>query len=203
MKSDNQNGKVAVVVVTYNRKELLKECVDALLNQTRSLDLIILIDNASTDGTWAFLKEKGYLTNQKIDYLKLPENIGSSGGFHEGIKRAYEKNFDWIWIMDDDAEPINNSLEMLLKNEKIKENKVGILASVVIYPNNQICYFHRCNFNASKMSFRSIGSSMYSENTFEADMVSFVGMLVNKMMVRDIGLPLKKFLYIPMMQNIL
>ncbi len=46
---------VAAVVVTYNRKVLLKECLDALLAQTRPLDSIIVVDNASTDGTRVFL----------------------------------------------------------------------------------------------------------------------------------------------------
>src|SRR4028119_143552 len=94
---------VAAVVVTYNRKQLLLECIDALLSQTRSLDKIILIDNACTDGTPEILREKGYLDNAYIDYMRLPENIGGAGGFHEGIKRGYEVGYDWLWLMDDDT----------------------------------------------------------------------------------------------------
>jgi len=113
-KNQSQKEKIAAVVVTYNRKDLLKECLDALLNQTRPLDSIILIDNASTDGTPEFLKEKGYLDNPKIDYVRLPENTGGAGGFHEGVKRGYEKGYDWLWLMDDDALPEKSSLNNLL-----------------------------------------------------------------------------------------
>ena len=93
---ENKKEKIAAVVVTYNRKELLKECLDALLAQTHPLDSIILIDNASTDGTPEFLKEKGFLDNPKIDYVRLSENSGGAGGFYEGMKRGYEKGFDWV-----------------------------------------------------------------------------------------------------------
>lgn len=86
--------KVAAVVVTYNRKELLRECLNALLNQTRPLDEIIVIDNASTDGTQEMIaKEFPYIT-----YVLMSENIGGAGGFHEGMKLAYEKGYDWIWV---------------------------------------------------------------------------------------------------------
>ena len=117
MEEKNQKEKIAAVVVTYNRKDLLKECLDALFNQTRPLDSIILIDNASTDGTLEFLKEKGYLDNSKLDYVRLPENTGGAGGFHEGVKRGYEKGYDWLWLMDDDGWPSKNCLEQLFKHK--------------------------------------------------------------------------------------
>lgn len=88
--------KVAAVVVTYNRKELLRECLQALLNQTRPLDEIIVVDNASTDGTDQMIPEEF----PQITHVRLPENIGGAGGFHEGMKLAYEKGHDWIWVMD-------------------------------------------------------------------------------------------------------
>jgi rhamnopyranosyl-N-acetylglucosaminyl-diphospho-decaprenol beta-1,3/1,4-galactofuranosyltransferase len=90
------------------------ECIDGLLSQTRSLDKIILIDNASTDGTPDTLREKGYLDNAGIDYVRLPENTGGAGGFHEGFKRAFELGYDWLWVMDDDGLPDAETLQNLL-----------------------------------------------------------------------------------------
>lgn len=49
--------KIVAIVVTYNRKKLLKECLEAIYTQTVRIDTLILIDNASTDGTTEFLKE--------------------------------------------------------------------------------------------------------------------------------------------------
>ena len=91
---------VCAVVVTYNRKELLIECLEALENQSRPVDAIYIVDNASTDGTSELLLEKNYLgdlpskelkenfeeTIQKgntvIHYLRMSKNTGGAGGFH-------------------------------------------------------------------------------------------------------------------------
>jgi rhamnopyranosyl-N-acetylglucosaminyl-diphospho-decaprenol beta-1,3/1,4-galactofuranosyltransferase len=49
--SENKHETVAAVVVTYNRKELLRQCLGGILAQTRPVDAIYVVDNASTDGT--------------------------------------------------------------------------------------------------------------------------------------------------------
>ena len=114
----NKRETVCAVVVTYNRKELLLECMRGLLAQTRPLDAIYIIDNASTDGTPELLKEKGYINSAfkepNISYVRMPENTGGAGGFHEGIKRAYEDGCDWIWVMDDDVKAENDCLSQLM-----------------------------------------------------------------------------------------
>src|SRR3990170_1109632 len=101
--------KIAAVIVTYNRIQLLKECINALHIQTRKLEEIIVVNNSSTDGTLEWLNSQKDLTTI------TQENSGSAGGFHTGIKAAYEKGYDWIWCMDDDAEPELNALEELTK----------------------------------------------------------------------------------------
>ena len=102
----NANVRVAAVIVTYNRKELLCECLDALLAQSFPLAGIVLIDNAGSDGTGALLKEKGYLESGLCKYIRMEVNTGGAGGFHEGVKRAYDEGYDWLWLMDDDVEPM-------------------------------------------------------------------------------------------------
>ncbi len=101
---------VCAVVVTYNRKAMLPACLHALLAQTRPLDHIIIVDNASTDGTPALLAAQF----PNLQVLNLPENSGGAGGFHAGMKWGCENGFDWLWVMDDDVEPVPNGLENLL-----------------------------------------------------------------------------------------
>lgn len=109
------DNRVCAVVVTYNRKELLTRTLNALLNQTKPLDMILIIDNASNDGTNEILSNEGYLDKENISYYKLEENTGGAGGFYNGIKLAYEQNYDWVWLMDDDGYPADDScLEALL-----------------------------------------------------------------------------------------
>ena len=105
--------RVTAVVVTYNRLKLLKECIEALLAQTYPEMDILVVNNNSTDGTQEYLDE---LTgkNKKVKNLSLPENIGGSGGFYEGMKCAIKDNPDWLWIMDDDTIPEKDCVMQLL-----------------------------------------------------------------------------------------
>ena len=85
-----KNIKIAAVVVTYNRFVLLQKCIAALRDQTHKLDAIIVVDNASTDFTGEWLDK------QKDLIVIHQANLGGSGGFHRGIKEAFERKFDWI-----------------------------------------------------------------------------------------------------------
>lgn len=105
--------KIAAIVVTYNRKELLRRALDALLSQSRPADAIFLIDNASSDGTGEMLGERGYLTAPGLEYVRLDTNMGGAGGFREGLNRAMAAGADWAWLMDDDAEPEPEALSAL------------------------------------------------------------------------------------------
>lgn len=189
--------KVAAVVVTYNRKELLKECLDALLSQTRPLDSIILMDNASTDGTPEFLREHGYLGNPVIDYVRLPENTGGAGGFHHGVKRGHEKGFDWVWLMDDDAEPFRDCLFLLLKSiNMIKNHNIGVIAPVVINENGDICKHCRALIDINKFPsvVSYLGPEYYiSDRPLRITHASFVGPLISKNIINRIGYPDKNF----------
>ena len=97
--------KVIAVVVTYNRQALLEQCIDALKKQTRKVDQILVINNGSTDKTETWLRSQ-----TGIEFI-TQENIGGAGGFHTGIKTAFEKSFTWMWLMDDDGYPKEDALE--------------------------------------------------------------------------------------------
>ncbi|WP_434640821.1 glycosyltransferase family 2 protein [Thermoanaerobacterium thermosaccharolyticum] len=187
MAIDNQ--KVAAVVVTFNRKNLLIECLDALLNQTYKLTSIIIIDNASTDGTYEILKEKGYLDKSVVDYVRLKENIGGAGGFHEGIKRGYEKGYDWLWIMDDDAEPKLDALEKLLNSEPARyKNTIG-LTCLKVDKNGSIEKVHRGYYNFKKFKPEPLSDDMYSKEFCKVQYSSFVGLLIKSEAIKYAGLP--------------
>ncbi len=103
--------KVIAVVVTYNRQQLLSQCLNALRNQTRKIDKILVINNGSTDNTEEWLKRQ-----PDVEFV-TQKNVGGAGGFHTGIKTAFEKKFSWIWLMDDDGYPKEDALEMLLEDD--------------------------------------------------------------------------------------
>lgn len=143
--ADRERQTIAAVVVTYNRKELLTRCLDALLAQSHRPDAIYIIDNNSTDGTYEGLLDRRLIVplsgweegmresvrtirpsspgegHVAIHYVKMPENSGGAGGFHEGMSRGAAAGFDWLWLMDDDLEPFANALEALVGKKRFLE----------------------------------------------------------------------------------
>jgi GT2 family glycosyltransferase len=113
----NQNGRqsVVVVIVTFNRPEMLCECLVSLLNQTHPVTHILVVDNASTVEAAEHLRAVGLASNPKIEVLRLNQNIGGAGGFVAGIKHAIDKGYDWCWLVDDDVFVEEQCLETLLK----------------------------------------------------------------------------------------
>ncbi|MEO6638585.1 MAG: glycosyltransferase family 2 protein [Ginsengibacter sp.] len=103
--------KVIAVVVTYNRQQLLADCIDALRNQTRKPDHILVINNGSTDNTEEWLRKQ-----EDIEYV-TQKNVGGAGGFYTGIKAGYKSKYSWLWLMDDDGYPKEDALEKLLEDD--------------------------------------------------------------------------------------
>ena len=215
---ENKKETICAVVVTYNRKELLLECLEALRKQTRPVQGIYLIDNASTDGTSKLLLEKGYIKKLppenltkpwekkfeiknltdgqviKLHYVRMYENTGGAGGFHGGVKRAYEKGYDWLWLMDDDAEPKEDALEKL--SNYFKEKNVSALANLKIGMNGEILYQDRGYFYFSDVFKHIVKPILHKElihEYIEIDHASFVGILVNRKAIQKIGFPKKEF----------
>ncbi|MGH8860876.1 MAG: glycosyltransferase [Jatrophihabitantaceae bacterium] len=99
---------VVAVVVTYNRRELLLEALDALDAQSRRPDAVIVVDNASTDDTVAALSTRA------VQVHRLDRNTGGAGGFALGIVSALRAHADLIWLMDDDTVASTDALQALL-----------------------------------------------------------------------------------------
>ena len=177
------NKKVVAVVVTYNRKELLKECIDSLVNQTYKNLEILVVDNASTDGTEDFIRE---LNNSQIVYKNTGANLGGAGGFQFGIKKGTELNPDYLWLMDDDSIPTPNALEKLME---VAENigEFGFLASKVLWKDKSMC-----NMNVPKVTLNRKLQD-YDGNPKKIIMGTFVSFFVPMKVVKEIGLPIKEF----------
>jgi rhamnopyranosyl-N-acetylglucosaminyl-diphospho-decaprenol beta-1,3/1,4-galactofuranosyltransferase len=111
---DIRKNSVGAVVVTYNRRHLLERVIDSLSAQSRPVDHIYIVDNASTDGTEEYLST--LQVAKKISIQRMPTNTGGSGGFSHGMKWAFDEGHEWIWLMDDDLLPAVDCLDKLLGN---------------------------------------------------------------------------------------
>lgn len=108
------NKFLAVVVVTYNRLELLKQGIKSLENQSLLPDSVIVINNASTDGVTQYYLDE-YTGVLSLDVIHSQKNTGGAGGFYKGIKHAYEQGFEWVFVMDDDVLMGADCLKQMVK----------------------------------------------------------------------------------------
>ncbi len=197
--------RVSTIIVTYNRKAELLRCVKAVLAQTHSIDSLYIIDNASTDGTFDFLKENEQIPhwaqlsdngkcvfsidNKTINYYRLDYNSGGAGGFHEGLKAAYEDNSaDYFWMMDDDGYPELECLEKQLK--LIEDNHYVMPLSIDIEDHSKLSWYVRDRKGVLTMDPMVLKNSWGEIMDF---VVPFNGTLLSKELVGKVGYPNKDF----------
>jgi GT2 family glycosyltransferase len=168
------------------------------LNQTIPTDILV-IDNASTDETEQSIVHDGYTSHANLLYRRLETNSGGAGGFYEGTKDAFEQGYDFIWLMDDDAEPEIDALEFLLQSAKNHPEHAAYATAVYIgdKENNSLStYGHRgvFDYNNPLPAFQKpIRSQCHKQEGCEIEMASFVGILIPAHSVELVGLPRKEF----------
>lgn len=131
-----RSRRIVAVMVAYNRAELLQEALRALLSQTRPVDDIVVIDNASTDDSFEVARREA----PGAHVIRLTENTGGAGGFAAGIALALaECAPDWVWVMDDDTIPTPTALEALERtlDESADARRLAALASRVEWMNGE------------------------------------------------------------------
>ncbi|MGB6454099.1 MAG: glycosyltransferase [Streptosporangiaceae bacterium] len=122
--------RVFAVIVTYNRRELLLESLAAVQAQQRKPDTVIVVDNASADGT-ADAVRAGF---PAVWLAELGANYGGAGGFAYGMAQALGDGADLIWAMDDDTIPEPGALAALLAARQAYPGRApAIVASAVLW----------------------------------------------------------------------
>ncbi len=179
-------NKYAIVIVTYNRRQLLEECVEKAYRQTTPAQSIIIINNASTDGTRAYLKELA-AESTIYDIINLSQNIGGAGGFSKGIERAVQKDVESVLLIDDDAMLEEDYMEKLLKARETHSDYKAFAGTV--RANDTIDTFHRRNVSRQGLFFRNCEKEKYNQPYFACEIASFCGMLVDTALIKQIGLP--------------
>lgn len=174
---------VNAVVVTYNRCDLLKITLEKLINQTYKLNKIVVIDNASVDGTRDYLKT---LNDNIFEIIYLEKNIGGAGGFHCGIKKAYELGCDYLWIMDDDTVCKEDALEKLMVAKDILKEKWGFLTSNVLFKDDKPCLM-----NIPTPTY--VWNEYVEDGLINISHTSFVAMFIPADVVYEVGLPVKEY----------
>ncbi len=188
----NTYPNVVTVVVTYNRLNLLKECLDALLVQSYERQQILVVDNASTDGTQDYVSEISEKKHNVI-YYRLEKNIGGAGGFHEGMKKAMQLEADWVWLMDDDTIPEADALTELCEAITKIEEPIGYLSSNVYALNQGMMNTPRMKFSQKGINGYSDWNEKLADSLVKVHTATFCSIFICSDAIEKVGYPIKSY----------
>lgn len=182
-----KKDKIAAVIVTFNRLELLQKTIKSIREQSVPVDSIIVVNNGSTDGTLEWLE------NQSDLVIITQSNLGCSGGQHTGLKYAFDKGYDWFWIMDDDVVAENDCLEKLITADCDCDIKAPLRYS----REGSVFFNDAISYNLTN-PFKSFWAEIISEKHLKSEIVpavgiTFEGPLIHRNVIEKIGLPDKNF----------
>ena len=186
--SRGETFSIASVTVAYNGVRVLPRHLDGLEKQSRQLDEIIVVNNASTDMTSELLKAR----YPKITVLNQPENGGVGGGFAVGLAyAAIQKQYDWIWLFDQDSVPKADALEVLLSALQPLENaaSTAILAPVGVNEESDLAY----SGHVWRNGLRPVTGKAAEQEICFVDAVISSGTLIRREAVERVGLPRADF----------
>ena len=175
------NPTITAIIVTYNRNKLLERCLFAIATQTRQPDVVLVIDNASTDGTPEWLHKWLPLHLPKATLIALDHNTGGAGGFAADLKHAIDNGAEWVWMMDDDAEPLPDALEELMR---VASDPMQVYGSLAV-----------CDGETSWLTtvldppLGEVGQPDDVPACAQVQSLPFLGFLIHRDLVARIGLP--------------
>ncbi|WP_125566017.1 glycosyltransferase family 2 protein [Companilactobacillus insicii] len=178
--------KVTALVVTYNRLQLLKECLAAIDFQTVPVDHVIVIDNHSTDGTKSFLDS---INRPNFEVVHMSKNLGGSAGFYQGMEEFIDSNSDeLLWLMDDDTIPETDTLQKLLEASR-NIYDIGFLASNVRWTDGSPALMNIPVVDPLDWNKSASGRGFYPV----VKSASFVSLMIPRKIIQQVGLPYKEF----------
>lgn len=186
---------IASVIVTYNRKNCLNKLLNIYENLSVKPNTVIIVNNNSNDGTKELLDEWLEKDTVYCKYvINTTKNLGGSGGFFEGIKKAQQIGADWIYVSDDDAYPEKNIFNIF--KAYIKNNDTKKVAAVcgMVKNNGKIDKSHRRRIKKGIFRIKEVEimESEYKKN-FELDLFSYVGTMLNSSYLKKYGITEKDY----------
>jgi GT2 family glycosyltransferase len=199
----SERPHLVAVVVTFNRLDQLQITVERLLAE--ACDLVLVVDNASSDGTADWLAAQ---SDPRLHVLRLTENSGGAGGFEAGLAMARDRwNPDWCVLMDDDARPMPGAcaaFRSVAANIDPDTGAVGVIGAAVLLPDGRVSEMNRPGLNpfwhmdlllqtfvkGNRAGFH-LDDAAYAPGAAarDIDLSSFVGYFVSRGTLARAGLP--------------
>ncbi len=182
MKIDNY--KIYVVVVTYNGFKWIDKCFGSLCNSTIQLN-ILAIDNASTDGTPKFIKDR----YSNVNIIETGQNLGFGIANNIGFKEAIKNDADYVFLLNQDAWIEPDTIEKLI--EVHAENpSYGLISSLHLNPNNEdLEYYFKGYLNEAITPNLANDAILKKEMKaiYQTQFVNAAAWLISKKCLTDVG----------------
>ena len=196
----------AIVIVTFKRQELLAELFDSICRLTVAPWRVVVVDNenspktakmvgefaARADGIWPSAGDDADSEGgtSRVVYDPMEENTGGSGGFSEGVRRAYELGAEWFWVMDDDVAVEPDGLETL---GRWSQEADAIMGQRRDFDGGHFFWQHRFWTSLAIYNPFSRDSWREGERYKLANALCFEGSFFSRGLVTKIGLPDPRF----------
>ncbi len=188
---------VSIIIINYNTLELTKNTINSVIEKTQGIKYeIILVDNASADGSIEYFEEK---YRNKIIFLKNRENLGFGRANNKGIEIAKGK---YVFLLNSDTLLINNAIKILFEYMELNP-KVGVCGGNLydgeLNPTHsylkkipsiktEINYFFNILGKIVKKISKKRDDFNYSESAREVGYITGADMMIRKSILEKIGI---------------
>jgi GT2 family glycosyltransferase len=188
LESGRDQPGIVAVIVTWNKRPQVLRCLESVLASTQPIEGVVVVDNASTDGTAQAIKQQ---FGNTVQVIVNPVNKGGSGGFYDGIIAALRYQADYLWLLDNDVIVAPDALNQLLEVAE-EEPGAGIVGSKVYFAQApQVIWSMGAKVNHQRAKISIVGDKVHDDGQFdqliEVDYVPLCSMLLAVQVVHTIG----------------
>jgi GT2 family glycosyltransferase len=173
---------VFIVILNYNGNDYLNQCLNSVFRSDYTNLSVIVVDNDSRDGSL----ENARTNFPKVHFIRNSSNIGFARGNNIGIRFALEKFADYVFLLNNDATILPNTISSLV-NLAEKNNSIGIVSPLIKKPQQKEIWFCGGKINWTRMRTEHFFPNK-SLQPYLIEYASGCAMLIRKNVFKKIGL---------------
>jgi len=193
LKEQRMAEPVCVIVTVWNQVDDTLACLETIINQDYQPLSILVVNNGSTDNTVKRVSE----TYPQVEILDLPENLGPTRGYNKGFRRALERDFNFVFLLNNDTLLAPNCITELIKEAEQSEN-IGLTMPKIYYASepNRIWsvggWENKWNYEVERPGEKQIDEGQWEE-AVDIDDAPFCAVLLRRTLFEAVGLPDEDF----------
>jgi len=177
---------VRVLILNWNHKNILLECVDSIKKSDYSNYSITVIDNGSSDSSVNYILSK----HKDVDFIQISKNLGYSKGYNYAFKRLKPKDNEWYLLLNNDTIIQHDTISSLVQNSFCYGDSHIYSPKILNIKNNKIWYAggkqNRLTGNLYHRGINKNNNIITSYKSGETDFISGCCMFINSNLVNTL-----------------